>query len=91
MGLSDCTRTHIRTCTSLMERTKNGVPSGAFSLRSQGRRASRVRSGCLFRPPVETFRYILDHFGRKVDAAYYIHSLRGLFLVTWGVIWFIGW
>ncbi len=34
--------TCTHTCTSLMERTKNGISFGAFSLRSQGRRASRV-------------------------------------------------
>ncbi len=72
-----------------MECAKNGVPFGAFSLRSQGRRASRVTA--FFKS--ETLEKITCTFGLKAFHRWWIlityllttFIAWTIFLVTWGV------
>ncbi len=75
-----------------MECTKNGVPFGAFSLRSQGRRASRER--LFFNSLFETLEKITcTYFGLKAFRGWWIlityllttFIAWTIFLVTWGV------
>ncbi len=91
--MRDCTRTQIHTCTSLMERTKNGSPFKLFGLFHREDRwsswgmlflsSSSDKIRCTYFGP-KTFRgcciliYLLTYLQHYIAWT--------IFLVTWGVI-----